>query len=192
MTGVQTCALPISWLTADVKDSFETLILSVLEQVLLGNAASPLRKALIDSNLGSALSDGSGFDPDMRDTMFACGLKEVAEDAAPKIESLIFETLERIVEQGVDKSMVASAIHQIEFHRKEITNTPYPFGIKLLLSFTGPWIHEGDILSCLSFNKDLERLNREMTNEGFFEERIRRYFLDNPHKIGRASCRERV
>lgn len=176
----QTC---VAWLTADVKDSFETLVLSVLEQVLLGNAASPLRKALIDSNLGSALSDGSGFDPDMRDTMFACGLKEVAEDAAPKIESLIFETLERIVEQGVDKSMVASAIHQIEFHRKEITNTPYPFGIKLLLSFTGPWIHEGDILSCLSFNKDLERLNREMTNEGFFEERIRRYFLDNPHRV---------
>jgi Zn-dependent M16 (insulinase) family peptidase len=173
----------VAWLAADVKESFETLVLSVLEQVLLGNAASPLRKALIDSNIGSALSDGSGFDPDMRDTMFACGLKEVTGDAAPKVERLIFETLERLVEQGVDKSMVASAIHQIEFHRKEITNTPYPFGIKLLLSFAGPWIHEGDVLSCLNFNRDLERLNREMASKGFFEQRIRRYFLDNPHRV---------
>ena len=158
----------VAWLAADVKDSFETLVLSVLEQVLLGNAASPLRKALIDSNLGSALSDGSGFDPDMRDTMFACGLKDVAGDAAPKVEQLIFETLEHLVEKGVDRTMVASAIHQIEFHRKEITNTPYPFGIKLLMSFTGPWIHEGDILPCLKFDQDLERLNREMAIDDFF------------------------
>lgn len=173
----------VAWLTADVKDSFEILVLSVLEQILLGNAASPLRKALIDSNLGSALSDGSGFDPDMRDTMFACGLKDVAGDAAPKVEQLIFETLGQLVEKGVDRTMVASAIHQIEFHKKEITNTPYPFGIKLLLSFTGPWIHEGDVLSCLNFDHDLERLNREMAIDGFFEGRIRRYFLDNPHRV---------
>ncbi len=173
----------VAWLATDVKDSFEILVLSVLEQVLLGNAASPLRKALIDSNLGSALSDGSGFDPDMRDTMFACGLKDVASDAAPRVEQLIFDTLGQMVEKGVDRTLVDSAIHQIEFQKKEITNTPYPFGIKLLLSLTGPWIHEGNLLSCLNFDQDLERLNREMANNGFFEGRIRRYFLDNPHRV---------
>jgi len=57
----------VAWLTADIKDSFEILTLTLLEQILLGNSASPLRKALIDSGLGSALCDGCGFDADNRD-----------------------------------------------------------------------------------------------------------------------------
>jgi hypothetical protein len=39
---------------------------------------------------------------------------------------------------------VESAIHQIEFHRKEVTNTPYPYGIKLLIGVSASWLHGGD------------------------------------------------
>ncbi|MCP4718272.1 MAG: peptidase M16, partial [Desulfobacteraceae bacterium] len=133
----QTC---VAWLTCDIKDSFEILVLTVLEQILLGNSASPMRKALIDSNLGSALSDGTGFDADNRDTMFVCGLKDIAKKSIPQVEEIIFSTLGQISENGIEKQLIDSAIHQIEFYRKEITNTPYPFGIKLLLSFAGTMI----------------------------------------------------
>ena len=74
----------MAWLTCDVKDSFEILVLTILEQILLANAASPLRKALIDSNIGSALSDTTGFDSDNRDTMFACGLKDIEKKICKK------------------------------------------------------------------------------------------------------------
>jgi Zn-dependent M16 (insulinase) family peptidase len=49
---------------ADINDSYEVLILKILERILLGNPASPLRKALIDSQLGSAICDGAGYDAD--------------------------------------------------------------------------------------------------------------------------------
>ncbi|MGD9087424.1 MAG: insulinase family protein, partial [Desulfobacterales bacterium] len=48
----------VAWLVGDIKDAFQVLTLSLLEQVLLGNSAAPLRKALIDSELGSSLCDG--------------------------------------------------------------------------------------------------------------------------------------
>ena len=83
----------LAWLTADIQDTFEILILTLLEQILLGNAASPLRKALIESNLGTALSDGTGFDADNRDTLFAAGLKDVKKSDADAIEKLILQTL---------------------------------------------------------------------------------------------------
>ena len=67
----------VAWLCADIKNTFDVLVLKLLEQILLGNAASPLRKALIDSELGSSLADVTGFDADNRDTLFACGLKDV-------------------------------------------------------------------------------------------------------------------
>ena len=173
----------VAWLTADIKDSFEMLILAVLEQVLLGNDASPLRKKLIDSGLGSALSDCTGFDDDMRDTMFACGLKEISKDSVKAVETLIMKTLEEIAARGINKTLVDSAIHQIEFHKKEITNTPHPFGIKLLLSFTGTWIHEGDPLSALKFDKDIAKLNLEIKKGGFLEKKIMEYFIHNPHRV---------
>jgi Zn-dependent M16 (insulinase) family peptidase len=177
------CQVCVAWLTADIKDAFEILALAILEKVLLGNAASPLRKALIDSNLGSSLSDGTGFDGDNRDTMFVCGLKDVAAPDASKIEAIIFDVLNDLWENGIDKQIIESAIHQLEFHRKEITNTPYPYGIKLFLTFAGSWFHGGDPEKILKFDEDLKRLRFEMNKGPFLENRIHNYFLDNPHRV---------
>jgi len=173
----------VAWLTCDVKDSFEILVLSILEQILLGNSASPLRKALIDSALGSSLSDSTGFDPDNRDTMFACGLKDISKDSVGKVEKIIFSTIKEIADKGIEKNLIESAIHQIEFYRKEITNTPYPFGIKLLLSFAGTAIHDGDPVSCINIDEDLDILKEKIRNGPFLENKLRQYFLENPHRI---------
>lgn len=173
----------LAWLTADIQDSFEVLVLSLLEDILLGNSAAPLRKALIDSGLGSALSDGTGFDPDNRDTMFACGLKDVAADAAPAVEKIIHDTLHALVDEGIDPTIIEGAIHQLEFRQKEITNTPYPYGLKLLMRFSGSWFHGGDPVRHLRLDEDLAKLRRDMRAGGLFEGRIKKYFLDNPHRV---------
>ncbi|MGA9175786.1 MAG: insulinase family protein, partial [Desulfobacterales bacterium] len=177
------CQVCVAWLTADIKDAFEVLVLALLERILLGNPASPLRKALIDSNLGSSLSDGTGFDADNRDTLFACGLKDVTISDASKIETIIFDVLKDLSEKGIDKKIIESAIHQIEFHRKEITNTPYPYGIKLLLTFGGSWFHGGNPERILRFDEDLKKLRNEIAKGPFFENRINTYFLENQHRV---------
>jgi len=177
------CQICMAWLTADIKDTFEILVLSLLEKILLGNPASPLRKALIDSSLGSSLCDGTGLDADNRDTMFVCGLKDVAANDASKIKTIILDVLKDLSEKGIDKKIIESAIHQIEFHRKEITNTPYPYGIKLLLIFAGSWFHGGDPERILQFDDDLEKLRLEIDKGPFLENRIHTYFLDNPHRV---------
>lgn len=173
----------VAWLTCDINNSFDVLVMSLLGHVLLGNAASPLRKALIDSKLGSALCDASGYDSDNRDTLFACGLKDVDREDAPKIESIIFETLNDLASHGVEKELIDTAIHQIEFRRKERTNTPYPYGIKLLLGITGPWFHGGDTIHALQLDQDLDALKNELAKGPFFEHVIRRQFLENNHRV---------
>ena len=177
------CQGCVAWLTADIQDTFEVLVLVLLEQILLGNSASPLRKALIDSQLGSALCDGCGYDAENRDTLFVAGLKDVEPSAAGEIEKIVHGVFNELADKGIDRELIESAIHQIEFHRKEITNTPYPYGIKLLLTFSGSWIHGGDPLKILNFDADLEKLRHELTRGAFFENRIKKFFLDNPHRV---------
>lgn len=173
----------LAWLTSDITDSFEVLILVLLEHILLGNSASPLKKALIDSGLGSSLCDSAGFDPGNRDTMFVCGLKDVKEEDAKEIERIISSVLSDLSEKGIEKELIESALHQIEFHRKEVTNTPYPYGIKLLTAFAGSWLHGGDPSRILDFDADLKRLRREISEGPLFERKIREYFTDNRHRI---------
>ncbi len=177
------CQVCVAWLTADIKNSFDILTLSLLEQILLGNSAAPLRKALIDSGLGSALCDGSGFDADNRDASFVSGLKDVEEASAEKIEAIIFEVLADLANNGIDRQLIDSAIHQIEFRRKEITNTPYPYGIKLLLAFAGAWLHGGDPVKILKFEDDLKKLRKRMQRGPFFENQLKKHFLNNSHRI---------
>jgi Zn-dependent M16 (insulinase) family peptidase len=177
------CQACIAWLTADIRDGFEVLVLAILEQILLGNSGSPLRKALIDSQLGSALCDAAGFEADNRDTMFVTGLKDVEESAAEQIEKIIFEVLNNLADDGIDKDLIESALHQVEFHQKEVTNTPYPYGIKQLLMIAGIWLHGGDPLDRLQLDGALAKIRLEMMRGGFFEERIRKHFIDNPHRI---------
>ena len=177
------CQVSVAWLTADIRESFEVLVLGLMEGILLGNSASPLRKALIESGLGTALSDGTGFDPDNRDTFFACGLKGVPESSAEKMETIVFETLQSLVSDGIDTQLIEAAIHQMEFRRKEISNTPHPYGLKLLFSLSGAWFHGGDPVRALEFEADLTRLRKELSKGPVFEDRITRYFLNNPHRV---------
>src|SRR3989339_8635 len=173
----------VAWLTADVKDVFEVLTLKVLEQILLGNDAAPLRRALIESNLGSTLSDASGYNCENRDTMFAAGLKDVNAAAAPEIEKIIFSTLENLAADGIDPELVESAIHQIEFQAKEIVNEPYPYGLKLFLDSAGCWIHGGDPLHALNVKTAFEKLRDLIGNGAYLEKKIKEYFIDNGHRV---------
>jgi len=177
------CQVSVGWLTADITDSFEVLVLALLNHILIGNSASPLRKALVDSKIGSSLCDATGFDADNRDTMFACGLKDVDEKDAKKIESIILDTLSELVGNGIDQELIDTAIHQIEFRQKEVTNTPYPYGIKCLLRISGSWFHGGDALASLQLDSDFKRLDDEITKGSFFEDRIKQYFINNKHRV---------
>jgi len=173
----------VAWLTTDIKDAFEVLALSLLSQILLGNSGSPLRKKLIESKLGTALSSGTGFDSDLRDTFFACGLKDVKEENIKTIEAIIFDVMNELCQKGIDPKLIDSAIHQVEFRRKEITNTPYPYGIKLLLAFSSAWFHGGSPEDILLLDQILSKINKDISKGGFFERKIKEYFIDNPHRI---------
>ena len=91
--------------------------------------------------------------------------------------------LKRLAEDGIDPELVESAIHQIEFHRKEVTNTPYPYGIKLLIGVSASWLHGGDPERMLQLDADFDRLRQSLAKGRFLEDKIRHDFLDNPHRV---------
>lgn len=173
----------VSWLTAPITDSFELLALRVLERVLLANAASPLRKALIESNIGSALADTTGLNDDPREAVFTAGLKDVNLEDASAIENLILETLQKLVTDGVDSEMVGAAIHRFEIDNREVSNSGMPFAFKPAFAMLGAYLYGGDPYSSLQFDTDMARLESARTNGRFFEGLIEAHLLSNQHRV---------
>ena len=173
----------VSWLTAPITDSFELLALRVLERVLLANAASPLRKALIESNIGSALADTTGLNDDPREAVFTAGLKDVNLEDERAIESLIVDTLQKLVTDGVDAEMVSAAIHRFEIENREVSNSGMPFAFKPAFAMLGAYLYGGDPYSSLQFDADMARLEAARASGRFFEGLIERHLLNNQHRV---------
>src|SRR5438874_1058526 len=172
----------LAWVTAPSADSFKGLAMKVLSEVLLSNAGSPLRKALIDSGLGSALADGSGLHDDYKESVFGAGLKGIAPGDAEKVGQVVLDTLEQVADHGVDRSMVDAAIHHLEFEKRERSNAGFPYALRLLFASLPAYQYGGDPFSAMNFDADLERLQTARAEGRFFENLIRAEMLDNEHR----------
>ena len=171
-------AVALTFLTNPVTDSIRSLSMRLLDYYLLGNAASPLRKALIDSKLGEELTD-SGYSMDQRDTYFTVGLKGTEADRTDLIVDLIKTTCEGLVRSGLEKEKVEAAFHRLELSSREI-RPMYP--LQLMSRVYSTWPYGTDPVHALRVNEHLAALRARYESEpGFFERQLAEMIVDNHH-----------
>ncbi|GGQ93550.1 insulinase family protein [Deinococcus ruber] len=173
----------VAWKLGHSFDPDENLRWKVLSEVLLGNAAAPLTRPLIESGLGSALSDGSGYQDEFREAAFAVGLKGLSAASAPAVQTLVLDTLARIASEGLPAELIDSALHQFEIAQKEVSNSGWPYSLKVAFRAVGPWLYGGDPLDGLNLDAALARLQEARNNGPIFEDMIREGLLNNTHRV---------
>ena len=154
--------------------------MSILSYLLLGTSASPLRKALMDSELGSEII-GGGFDDHRAETMFAVGLKGTEEENEAKIIDLIFSTLNGLVDKGIEEDMILSAVNSIDFKLREANFGGFAKGIVYNIQALGSWLYDADPLIHLRYDEVMQRIKSESKNR-YFEKLIEQNLLNNPHQ----------
>lgn len=173
----------LGWLLPRSIELDELMQAHLLTRVLLDNSSSPLRAALESSELGSAPSPLCGLEDSNREMTFMCGLEGSEPEHAAAFEALVLETLQRVAEEGVPQEMVEAQLHQLELSQREITGDGYPFGLQLLLAAMPAAIHRGDPLGVLDIDPALARLREQVKDPAFIPGLIRRWLLDNPHRV---------
>ncbi|MBT5967743.1 MAG: peptidase M16, partial [Nitrospina sp.] len=156
------------------------LTFSILSHLLLGTSASPLRKALLESELGSEVI-GGGFDDNRFETTFAVGLKGTEASNEDKIIRLIFSTLKNLVDDGIETNMVKSAVNSIDFKLRESNFGGFPKGIVYNIQTLASWLYGSDPFMHLKYDKLMEKIKRK-SNEKYFENLIYKYLLNNNHQ----------
>lgn len=174
----------VSWPLTETKDVKELMIVQIIENLLIGNDAAPLKKALIDSKKGKSLYNYSGLDVDKIQTQFTVGLQGVSNQNIDDIEGLIINELCKIVQDGIPKEALEASVHQLEFQTKEIIDSYGPYGLSLLvIKIISPWIHGGQISSILDLNVNLDEVKVMLEKPNFIENKIKQYFIDNPDRV---------
>ncbi len=172
----------VNWVLPESNDSVLTWALSVLSYALVSTAASPLRKALIDSGLGEDVT-GGGFSTDTRQNTFGVGLKGIAVADADKVESLIMQTLTELADKGIEPDMVEAAVNTIEFSLRENNTGSFPRGLSLVLRALTTWLYDQDPLATLAFEGPLTAVKNHLaTNPTYLQDLIRIHLLENPHR----------
>ncbi|NOX62372.1 MAG: peptidase M16 [Chloroflexi bacterium] len=175
--------LTVNWSLAADPDPELLLSLAILTHILIGDPASPLRKALIESGLGEDLA-GVGLMPELRQVYFSTGLKGVDPAHADAVERLILDTLEHLAAEGVEQSAIESAMNTIEFRLREQNTGGIPRGLALMLAALAAWTYGRDPMEVIAFEQPLSRIKKRLARgEHYFEDLIRRYFLENPHRV---------
>ena len=171
-------AVVLNFLTNPLTDTLTSLAMSVIEMYLLDNASSPLRKALVDSKLGEALTS-SGYGDFQHDTFFTVGLKGINPKSSSGIEKLIMTTCNEEAQKGFDKTKIGAAFHKLFLESKEIQSS-YP--LTIMDRVYDYWLYDADPLTMLKINEHLDKLRKLVdTKKDFLEKILIEQIVNNRH-----------
>lgn len=92
----------------------------ILSSLLLNGLNAPFYQSLIESNLGNNFSPGTGYDDSTREAVFSVGLQGIKEEDIPRIDKLIFETLEKVAREGFSQERIDGVLHQVEIKQRHV------------------------------------------------------------------------
>ncbi|VGO19162.1 hypothetical protein SCARR_01219 [Pontiella sulfatireligans] len=170
-----------NWMLPSPTDAEQVFSVMLLDHILLGTPASPLRKALIESGLGEDIT-GGGTETHMIQMLFSIGLKGIDAADIPKAEALILQTLQNLAQNGIERKDIDGALNTFEFDLRENNSGGFPRGLALMLRSLNAWNYDADPLELVAFETPLATIKKNAAQGGYFEALIQKLFIDNTHR----------
>ena len=173
--------LMLSWIIGGTTDPEDVILCSILNLILFGNEGAPLRKALINSKLGTDTLINFLGDLTGPNRTFCVGLVGSEADRVEAFTELVINTLTQIADAEIDKEKVEAAFQQIAYDYQEVTPN-FPF--QMMKRVVNTWIYEKEPTLFLKMGTHLSTVRQRWEqNPRIFNELIRERLLDNPHRL---------
>lgn len=180
----ETHMMMVNWLLNDSPMSAtEELTLGVLDHLMMGTTSSVLRKTLMESGLGDAIT-GGGLSDELLQATFSLGLKGVQPDQVEEVQNLIVDTLAKISKDGFTEDDIASSLNTIEFQMREFNTGSFPKGLSFMLGSMSKWLYEDSPTDALKFEAPLSELKSKIAESGskVFQDMLQDLLVKNTHR----------
>ncbi|MCL2322582.1 MAG: insulinase family protein, partial [Oscillospiraceae bacterium] len=170
--------LSLNFALGDTLDCERTLAYNMLEDILFEMPSSPLKKALIEADLGK---DVFGYcDPEIKYCTMGVVVKNAEKEKRERFKEVFFNTLKKLLAKGIDKKLIEGVVNSKEFKLREANFGGYPKGIIYGLRSLTSWLYGGDPYEHLFFEEALKAIKKDMFN-GYFEKIIEEKILNCNH-----------
>lgn len=172
----------VAWYLGET-DSIDDFIEStIVDSILFAHDGSPLRKALINSNLGIDIDDLSGMDSGTKFRTACFGLKGVKLKDKQKVYDLIINEIKSVIKNGVNKDDIDSALLTAEFAMKEIRRSSGPYSLVYMRKVVKAWVYGLKLENFLLLKDAFARFYENLKNDSrYIEKLMQKYFIDNKH-----------
>ncbi|WMM25491.1 insulinase family protein [Tissierella sp. MB52-C2] len=168
--------LSLNFVLGESSDLENYLMNNIISQLLIDSSAAPLKKALIDAGIGEDIFSMNlgGLQPG-----FGIVAKNTSIDKKEEFQEIIFNTLNKLVNDGLDKKLIEACINIVEYDLREASKFPTKGIIYNILSLNS-WLYDCSPISHLRYGEALKKL-RASIDVDYFEEFIRDNIINNTH-----------
>jgi len=159
----------------------ENSAFQIISNILFNSDGSPLKNAIVSSGL---CKDFGGFymaTSSFRTLMVTYLVGSEAEHRDSFLE-LYRSSLLKMVTEGLDRDLVLSELNKYEFNFREEASKPQR-GLDLIGKAMTGLKYDTDPIAHLMNEELIQSLRHKALNEGYFEELIRKFLLDNPSTV---------
>lgn len=161
-------------------DAQKYIAFQILEYALCIAPGAPLKQKLLDRRIGKEVY--SVMEVGIGQPYFSV----IAKDTAPEKQDEFIRTVETILEEQADRGMdvrtLAAALNYYEFRYREADFGSHPKGLIMGLQAMDSWLYDdGAVFTHIEANATFTAL-KQAIGTGYYEDLIRRYLIDNPHK----------
>lgn len=155
------------------------LAFQILDYALLSAPGAPLKKALIDAEIGKDIM--GSYDNGVYQPVFSVIAKNANLEQKEAFVRVIEETLRDIVKNGVDEKALRAGINYYEFRFREADFGSYPRGLMYGLQLFDSWLYDEEKPFIHMEALPTFEFLKSQVETGYFEELIQKYLLDNTH-----------
>lgn len=171
--------MAMNFVTGESTDGQLSLSLDILAHILLDSPSAPLKKALLEAQLGKDIS--GSYEGAIRQPVISIIIKNSNEDKVEDFKTIVRDTLSNLVKEGLDKDQIQAAINITEFKLKEEDYGSYPKGLIYGINMMNSWLYDGEPTTHLCYEQYLSNI-KDGVNNRYFEDLIQKYLLDNQHQ----------
>lgn len=152
----------------------------LLMSLLTGTDNAPLRKALMDTGIAKDVTYSTSFG--VNQPYIIIMLIDADESKMDTFKEVYINTLKEVIENGFDDDYITSMYNQWDYSFREILNEPRR-GVFYFTRLFFQWLYDSDPVDAVKINTLLGEIKSKMYDEGYFENIIDKYMINNPHTL---------
>lgn len=169
--------LSLNFVLGKATNAKDELMNDIINDVLINSSASPIKEALLDAQIGEDILGAStgGIQP-----VFSIISKNAKENQKYEFKKIVFDTLKKLIQEGIDKRLIEATINKLEYSLREADGYA-TVGIVYGFNIFDSWLYDGNPLTNLEYENTL-KFFRDALKTDYYEDFLQKNFIENNHQ----------